>query len=278
MRLRMGALMSLDHWDIRYLSKEKGNHQMSEKDDDAKAELWALYWRLPASQQLACALFAVTIFSAGFSAAYFWRSSEIAILKEKAELRTPVPNPSELPEAFTKNDGGKAPDTSSETEKKVLYKLTADRFAEALNLSEGKTNPKAPIASQSEEYYLRLKLAVFENMYILDANEILLKRTIAELDARGHSWVGQFEQRILGEFQTIRKSRLRWLSDTVVPALEEASKKPRPQHPGQHGVSIPIQYPDLFQPPKATFPRTQIMVVDTIPSLNDEIELIKRSL
>ncbi len=167
---------------------------------------------------------------------------------------------------------------ASAVEREALYRLTADYIEGDLNLTEGKGGIiDTRELSNAELDYRRLRRSVFLNMSVLRANQTILENTLQALTLRGHEWIPAQKNRIISEFPGIKATRLRWLEDVAIPALQRSRDEMR-QHPMSQSVAstnvlLPREVWILNKPED----EPKISVVD-MQGLRDEVDLLKRSL
>ena len=159
----------------------------------------------------------------------------------------------------------------------ALYRLTSN-YIESYLFSTSR--PEKAIAarqsgiSESEFSYRRLRQAIFFNIDVLRANGTILEKTLGTLSQRGHNWIAPQKARILADFPEILATRLRWLEDEAIPALDRATREQNPVMQQVPTAKVPL--PEGIQILTASNPAE--VPVHNMAALREEVELIKRSL
>lgn len=136
---------------------------------------------------------------------------------------------------------------ASIVERKALYQLTADVIEDDLKLTRNKRDAVSPAELSDEELqFKRLKRSVFVHMDDIRANKSILENTLDEVAKRGYDWVVRQKPIIVADFAILKTSKLRWLEDRAIPALQDAideiERRPRIQDIPRADVNCPAKF------------------------------------
>lgn len=167
----------------------------------------------------------------------------------------------------------------SVAERKALYRLTADVIESDLKLTSGKRDAVSPsVISDEDLEFKRIRRAVFVHMGELRADVKILQNTLDEVSNRGHGWIAPHLPKILADFPTIKKEKLRWIEDHAIPALQKAIDEERDRPMAQDVPRATVKLPREIWIIQDNPGEQPTMTVTDMTALKSEADLIKQSL
>jgi hypothetical protein len=186
----------------------------------------------------------------------------------------------QLASSASKVDSLKEDSALSADERAALYSFTSEALEEDdLSLTGGKGELVEPRElPRSEVSYRRLRRAVFLNMVPLRANRAILDNTLEALINQGYEWIRPHKARLVSEFPEIQRTRLIWLKDVAIPALEK-SRNELEATPGlQEGPMAKVPLPEpTWIVPRAGMESAKVTVTN-LRELKAEEALLRRAL
>lgn len=101
--------------------------------------------------------------------------------------------------------------SSSENEKKALYKFMTDNLESEAGLTSTKGEQVGGTENLDEIRYKRLFQAGFLTTGVMQADAGIWETTLNNLANRGNPWVSEYVPRLKAEYPKIKQLRLRWL-------------------------------------------------------------------
>jgi hypothetical protein len=163
--------------------------------------------------------------------------------------------------------------SSSEHEKKALYKFMTDYLESEVGLTSAKGGTENP---DDEIRYKRLFQAGFLTTGVMQADAGIWETTLNNLANRGYPWVTEYVPRLKAEYPKIKQLKLRWLEDKAIPQLQhEIETRPIGV---QSLPSAPVTLPkEVWILQNQSNPPPAVPVSDMV-SLKEEVELLKSNL
>jgi hypothetical protein len=156
----------------------------------------------------------------------------------------------------------------------VLAGLVADQLQIDLKRTEGKAS-SLPQSDEPKVRRLLLRRAVFVNMSVFGADETILRHGLQQLVKRGFSDLAPAIDDVVAELPALKASKLRWLEDAAIPALEEDARKL--QHSAaQRGPRAEVALPETFIIDADRLDVPKVTVTDLV-ALQSEVILLKKS-
>jgi len=126
-----------------------------------------------------------------------------------------------------------------------------------------------------DEYYRRLRKAIFLNLLNFQANNKILEGTLNLMIKRGFN-ISEYQKKMaISELENIKKNKLRWLEDLAIPALKEDIKK-LSRSVSQSSAQACVNLPEIAWILKHKETEIPKECVSNITILENEVSLLKK--